>query len=117
MSSDSAISDDSAPEHAGRQGMIEYYVDELLLRIIDNSLDSTPQMFRHIAQYGPCVRPEQVLHIFGGSIIFRRTCDRMNIIRGAVLRDALDTAPADLRRWTTPERPIMDPPYQDYRDW
>ena len=41
----------------------------------------------------------------------------MNLIRGAVLRGELDTAPVDLRRWVEMGRPDMDPPYHDYRDW
>ena len=117
MSSDSTISDDSAPEHADRQSMIEYYVDELIIRIIESPLDSIPQLFRHITQFGPCVEPAHVLHIFGGSTIFRRTCERMNLIRDAALRDELDAAPVDPRLWGGAARHQLAPPFHDFRPW
>ena len=117
MSSESTISDDSAPDHADRQSMIEYYVDELIIRIIESPLDSIPQLFRHITRFGPCVDPAHVIHIFGGSIIFRRTCERMNLIRDAVLRDALGAAPVDPRLWGGVARHQLAPPFHDFRPW
>ena len=117
MSTDSTISDEDAPDPADRQSTIEYYVDELILRIVDSPCDPTPQLFRHITQYGPCVEPAHVLHVFGGSIIFRRTCERMNLIRDAALRDVLDAIPVDLRRWRESARPAMELPFRDYRSW
>ena len=99
MSSDSTISDADAPESGDRQGMIEYYVDELILRMVESPHDSTPQLFRHMSRNGPCVEPGHVLHIFGGGIIFRRTCNRLNLIRDAALRDTLARIPMDLARW------------------
>ena len=115
MSSDSTISDGDAPELRDRQGMIEYYVDELILRMVENPCDSTPQLFRHITQYGPCVEPGHVLHIFGGGIIFRQTCDRLILIRDAALRGTLSRIPMDLARWMGPEQPDLEPPFYDFR--
>ena len=117
MSSESTISDEDVPETRDRQGMIEYYVDELILRMVENPYDSTPQLFRHISQNGPCVEPGHVLHIFGGSIIFRRTCDRLSLIRDAALRGTLDRIPVDLARWGGQEQPDLEPPFYDFRDW
>ena len=39
----------------------------------------------------------------------------MNSIRRAVLNGEMDTMPVDLRTWDGPVRPVMDPPYTDYR--
>ena len=97
--------------------MIEYYVDELILRMVESPNDSTPQLFRHISENGPCVEPGHVLHIFGGGIIFRRTCRRLHLIRDAALRDTLARLPIDLARWTGPEQPDLEPPFYDFRDW
>ena len=97
--------------------MIAYYVDELIARIVESPLDSIPQLFRHVTQYGPCVEPALALRIFGGSIIFRRTCERMNLIRDAVLRDSLGAAPADPRLWGGAARHQLSPPFHDFRPW
>ena len=58
-----------------------------------------------------------MLHIFGGGIIFRRTCNRLNLIRDAALRDTLARIPVDLARWGGPEQPDLEPPFYDFRDW
>ena len=117
MSTESTISDENVPDQTDRQSMIEYYVDELITRIIERPLDSIPQLFRHVTEFGPCVEPAHVLHIFGGSIIFRRTCERMNLIRDAALRDTLDAAPVDPRLWGGAERDQLSPPFHDFRPW
>ena len=116
MSSDSTFSDEDAPELRDRQGMIEYYVDELILRMVENPCDSTPQLFRHITQNGPCVEPGHVLHIFGGGIIFRQTCARLTLIRDAALRGTLGRIPMDLARCMGLEQPGLEPPFYDFRD-
>ena len=117
MASGSTISDEDAPEPGDRQSMIEYYVDELILQIVENPYDSTPQLFRRISQFGPCVEPEHIIHIFGGGIIFRRTCNRLNLIRDATLRGTLSQIPRDLGSWGGPESPELEPPFHDFRDW
>ena len=117
MSSDSTISDEDVPEYRDRQSMIEYYVDELILHMVENPHESTPQLFRRISQFGPCVRPEHIIHIFGGGIIFRRTCRRLHLIRDAALRGTLSQLPRDLGRWGGPEDPELEPPFHDFRDW
>ena len=98
-----------------RRDMIAYYVDQLLRRVVECPYDSIPQLFQHVTRGGPCLCPADVLRLFGGRLIFCRTCRRMNVIRRAALNNAMNTAPVDLRTWTGRERPEMDPPFRDYR--
>ena len=114
---DSTISDTEAEDQVGRQETVEYYVDELPRRVVECLYDSIPQLFQYATRGGPCLSQEDVLHLFGGRIIFRRTRRRMNMIRRAVLTGRMDLAPADLRTWKEWARPEMDPPFQEYRSW
>ena len=117
QSTESARSDTDAPDMEDRQSMIGYYVDEITQRLVEYPYESVPQLLQFVAQWGPCATMEEVLHLFGGRRIFIRPCHRMNLIRGAVLRGDLESAPADLRRWIEMERPEMGPPYCDSQDW
>ena len=112
---DSTVSYTQAEDSEDRRGMIVYYVDQLLRRIAECPYDSIPQLFQHVTRGGPCQCQADVLRLFGGRIIFRHTCRRMNLVRRAVLNGEMDTAPADLRTWTEQERPEMDPPFRDYQ--
>ena len=114
---ESTRAESDAPDMEDRQGMIHYYVDELMQRVVGRLYESIPQLFQYVTQWGPCVAPEEMLHLFGGRRVFIRTCQRMNLIRGAVLRGEMENAPVDLRRWMEMGRPGMGPPYRDYRDW
>ena len=115
QTTDSTVSYTEAEYSEDRQNMIAYYVDQLLRRIVECPYDSIPQLFQHVTQGGPCQCQADVLRLFGGRIIFRRTCRRMNSVRRAVLNGEMSTIPVDLRTWVGPERPEMDPPYTDYR--
>ena len=115
QTTESTVSYAQAKNSEDRQNMIEYYVDQLLRRVAECPYDSIPQLFQFVARGGPCLCQADVLRLFGGRIIFRRTCRRMNMIRRAVLNDTMNTVPADLRTWTEQERPEMDPPFTDYR--
>ena len=117
MSTDSTTSDENMPDHEDRQGMIGYYVDELIQEIVENPCASTPQLFRSIAHSGPCETPEQVLHLFGGGGIFRRTCNRLQLIRDAALRGTLDAVAGEMRRWMEPEQLGLEPQIRGYESW
>ena len=117
QATDTTASDTESEDQAGRQSMIEYYVDQLLRRVVECPYDSVPQLFQFVTRWGPCLSQADVLRLFGGQIIFRRTCRRMNMIRRAVLNDAMDTVPVDLRTWTEQEQPEMDPPFTDYQHY
>ena len=80
--------------------MITYYVEQILRRIVERPYDSISQLFQYATRGGPCLTPADVLRLFGGRIIFRRTRGRMSLIRRAVLNNEMDTIPADLRTWT-----------------
>ena len=112
---DSTVSYTQAETDADRRSMIEYYVDQLLRRVVERPYDSIPQLFQYATRGGPCLSQADVLRLFGGRIIFRSTCRRMNMIRRAVLNDTMSEVPVDLRTWEGQERPEMDPPYTDYR--
>ena len=114
---DSTASYTQAEDPGDRQDMIAYYVDQILRRITERPYDSIPQLFQHVAWGGPCLSPSDVLRLFGGRTIFRRTCQRMSMVRRAVLNGGMDTIPVDLRTWTEQERPVMDPPYRDYQHY
>ena len=115
QTTESTVSYTEAEYSEGRQDMIAYYVDQLLRRIVERPYESIPQLFQYVTRGGPCLCQADVPRLFGGRIIFRRTCRRMNMVRRAVLNGEMDTAPVDLRTWTGQERPDMDPPYRDYR--
>ena len=115
QTTDSTVSYAQAEDSEDRQSMIEYYVDQLLRRIAECPYDSIPQLFQYVTRGGPCLCQADVLRLFGGQIIFRRTCRRMNLVRRAALNCAMDTVPVDLRTWAEQERPEMDPPFRDYR--
>ena len=82
-----------------RQGAINYYVNELLTRLIERPLESIPDLFWYLQQGGPCPEGEDLLHLFGGRQILLRTCRRMNIVRRAVLQGELENLPIDLGNW------------------
>ena len=115
QTTESTVSYTQAEYSEDRQSMIAYYVDQPLRRIVECPYDSIPQLFQYVTRGGPCLCQADVLRLFGGQIIFRHTCRRMNMIRRAALNEAMDSAPADLRTWTEQERPEMDPPFTDYR--
>ena len=112
---ESTISYTQAEDSEDRQSMIAYYVDQLLRRIAEYPYDSIPQLFQYVTRGGPCLCPADVLRLFGGRIIFRHTCRRMNSVRRAVLNGEMDTMPVDLRTWVGSERPEIGPPYRGYR--
>ena len=66
------------------QSMLDYYVKEMLDCVREDPWVSTPGIWEHITSAGPCVRPSGVMHLFGGEGQFRRTCQRMTIVRWAV---------------------------------
>ena len=115
QTTDSTVSYAQAEDSEGRQSMIAYYVYQLIRRIAERPYDSIPQLFQHVTRGGPCLCPADVLRLFGGRIIFRHTCRRMNMVRRAVLNGEMDTAPVDLRTWAEQERPEINPPFRDYR--
>ena len=115
QTTESTVSYTEAEYSEGRQDMIAYYVDQLLRRIVERPYESIPQLFQYVTRGGPCLCQADVPRLFGGRIIFRRTCRRMNMVRRAVLNGEMDTVPVDLRTWTEQERPEMDPPFTDYR--
>ena len=115
QTTDSTVSYTQAEDSEVRQGMIAHYVDQLLRRIAECPYDSIPQLFQYVTRGGPCLCQADVLRLFGGRIIFRRTCQRMSMVRRAVLNGGMDTIPVDLRTWTEQERPVMGPPFRDYR--
>ena len=115
QTTESTVSYTEAEYTDDRQNMIAYYVDQLIRRITERPYDSIPQLFQYVTRGGPCQSQADVLRLFGGRIIFRQTCRRMNAIRRAVLNGEMGTMPVDLRTWDGPVRPVMDPPYADYR--
>ena len=115
QTTDSTIPYTQEEDSEDRQNMIAYYVDQLLRRIVERPYDSVPQLFQHVTRGGPCLCPADVIRLFGGRVIFRHTCRRMNMIRRAVLNDTIDTVPVELRTGTEQERSEMVPPFTDYR--
>ena len=115
LTTDSTVSYTQAEDPAVRQDMITYYVDQIIGRLVERPHDSVPQLFQFAVRSGPCLTPADVLRLFGGRIVFRRTCRRMNLIRRAVLNDEMDTVPVDLDTWTEWGQPGLDPPQQDRR--
>ena len=115
QTTESTVSYTQAGDSEDRQSVIAYYVDQIIRRIAECPYDSIPQLFQHVTRGGPCQSQADVLRLFGGRIIFRQTCRRMNSIRRAALNGEMGTMPVDLRTWDGPERPVMDPPYTDYR--
>ena len=111
----SSLSDAEAVDQVDRQHMIEYYVDEIIGRLVERPFDSAPQLFQYATMGGPRLSQEGKLHLFGGRIIFLRARRRVNAIRRSVLYDAMDTIPRHLRTWAVRERPSMDPPFRDRR--
>ena len=66
---------------------------------------------------GPRISQGDVLHLFGGRLVFRQSCRGMNLIHRAVLRGDMRPAPVNLRRWAEWERPEMGPPFHEYLGW
>ena len=94
---DSTASYTQAEDQVDRQDMITYYVDQILRRIAERPYDSISQLLQYAARGGPRRTPADALRLFGGRIIFRRTCRRMSLIRRAALNSEMDAIPADLR--------------------
>ena len=65
--------------------MLDYYVKGMMDCVREDPWVSTPGIWDYVTQGGPCVRPSGVMHLFGGVGQFRRTCQRMDILRWAVV--------------------------------
>ena len=68
-----------------RQGVTNYYVNELLCRIIKRPYESAPELLQFLQHGGPCVTEGELLRLFGERHVFLRVCRRMNIVRRAAL--------------------------------
>ena len=82
-----------------RQGMTNYYVNELLGRLMEHPYESVPELLQYLQRGGPCPEEENLLRLFGGRPIFIHTCRRMNIVRRAVLQGWIDQLPIGLNAW------------------
>ena len=116
QTTDSTIAYTQAEDPEDRQAMITYYVDQIIGRIVERPYDSIPQLFQYAVRGGPCLTPADVLRLFGGRIIFCRTCRRMNLIRRAALNNEMETIPVNPEIWTGWGQQAEDSPNQDHRD-
>ena len=118
QTTDSAISYTQAEDPEARQAMITYYADQIIGRIVERPYDSAPQLFQYAVRGIPQlfqITPADALRLFGGRIIFRRTCRRMNLIRRAELNNEMETIPVDLETWTGWEQSEEESAHQDRR--
>ena len=75
------------------QSMVDHYISEIIDHIIDDPHITIPKILQTIAQHGPCPSQKDVIHLFGGKKIFKKTCRRMEIIRWAAATDQLEMLP------------------------
>ena len=100
-----------------RQGMINYYVNELMGRIVERPYESVPELLQYLQTGGPCMNEEEILKLFGGRPILLRTCRRMNIIRRAALQGKVDDLPIALGNWEGGALRAEGTTESEYIDW
>ena len=77
------------------QSMIDWYTTEMIDFIWDEPYASTRRILDKLAEAGPCPSRRELLHLFGGPTVFKRTVRRMGVLRWAVVADRTDILPLD----------------------
>ena len=101
----------------GRQSITNYYVNEIMTRLVEHPYASVPDLFQYMQMGGPYMGEEELLDLFGGRDMLVRTCRRMNIIRRAVLNGELGNLPVDLGNWRGGEPRGTGRERNEYIDW
>ena len=76
-----------------RQSIVDMYVTVALQCIINDPWASIPAVLRTLAGVGPAGSREEIIELFGAESVFKTTIRRLDIIRVAVIRGALNTLP------------------------
>ena len=87
-----------------RQCLINTYVTMMLQLLQLNPWVAIPQVLEELVEVGPLWSANQILEVFGGWETFRRTLQRMEVIRGNTVR-------GDLRGLPITTRPPADEPF------
>ena len=77
------------------QSMIDWYTSEMIDLIWDEPYASTRRILDRLAENGPCPSRRELLHLFGGPTVFKKTVRRMEVLRWAVVADRTDILPLD----------------------
>ena len=77
------------------QSMIDWYTSEMIDFIWDEPYASTRQIIDKLAESGPCPSRREILHLFGGPTVFKKTVKRMDVLRWAVVADRTDILPLE----------------------
>ena len=77
------------------QSMIDWYTSEMIDLIWDEPYASTRRILDKLAEAGPCPSRRELLHLFGGPTVFKRTVRRMEVLRWAVVADQTDILPLE----------------------
>ena len=77
------------------QSMIDWYTSEMIDLVWGEPYASTRRILEKLAESGPCPSKRELLHLFGGPAIFKRTVRRMEVLRWAVVADCTDILPLD----------------------
>ena len=77
------------------QSMIDWYTSEMIDLIWVEPYASTRRILDKLAEAGPCPSRRELLHLFGGPTVFKRTVRRMEVLRWAVVADRTDILPLD----------------------
>ena len=79
------------------QSLINTYVTMMLQAVQIDPWMNIPQILKELVEVGPLWSEYQILQLFGGWEIFRRTVQRMEVIRGNTVRDDLNSLPITTR--------------------
>ena len=75
--------------------MIDWYTSEMIDFVWDEPYASTRRILEKLAENGPCPSRKELLHLFGGPTVFKRTVGRMEVLRWAVVADRTDILPLE----------------------
>ena len=71
---------------AERQSMVDHYGTLAIQMILENPWASIPEIMEHMINTGPWSTAGGIVAVFRGRVVFRSMMNRLDIIRGAVLR-------------------------------
>ena len=87
-----------------RQSIVDMYVTVALQCIIDDPWASIPTVLGTLARVGPAGSREEIIELFGAESVFKTTIQRMEVVRGAAIRGAMNTLP--ITTMPTPGEPV-----------
>ena len=80
-----------------RQGLIDHYTTVMLQQVMWRPFSSIPEMLKTLCEAGPFDEKQEIIEIFGGRAILKKTIGRMTVVRVAAIKGTLGDLPVETR--------------------